>query len=58
MRDEVTVTCPWCWEPVGLVVDPAISGRMTLDCEVCCRPWDVEVRWSGPEPEVSVEQQQ
>lgn len=41
----VEATCPYCGEPVDLVVDP--SGGATQeyieDCPVCCRPWQVHV---------------
>ena len=41
--------CPWCGEAVTLVLDPggASVQRYVEDCPVCCRPWEVEVRW-GP----------
>jgi hypothetical protein len=41
------VHCPYCGEAVELLLDPA-GGDMqeyVEDCEVCCRPWRVEVTY-------------
>jgi prolyl-tRNA synthetase len=55
LEDEVTVTCPHCFERQLLVVDPETSGVMVQDCDVCCRPWAVEVsRTSDGELEVTI----
>jgi len=44
-----TVGCPYCGEQVQIALDPGggPAQRYVEDCEVCCRPWDVEVRWDG-----------
>ena len=45
MLDEVTVTCPACWEEIVLEVDvSAGSAEYSEDCSVCCRPMAVRVR--------------
>jgi hypothetical protein len=41
--DSATVTCPYCFEPVELYVDPETEGTFVQDCDVCCRPWSVSV---------------
>jgi transposase-like protein len=41
------VYCPYCGEVNFLALDPG-SGpeqRYTEDCQVCCRPWQVRVRY-------------
>jgi prolyl-tRNA synthetase len=43
MDDTVEVSCPWCGEQQELWVDPATTGQMVQDCDVCCRPWQVHV---------------
>jgi hypothetical protein len=43
LDDEVDVVCPYCSARQLLVVDPATSGAMVHDCDVCCRPWTVHV---------------
>ena len=50
------VSCPYCSETVTISVDPG-SGSVqdyVEDCEVCCNPWQVRVRFIGGTPEVSV----
>ena len=43
----VDIQCPVCAETVELVVDPG-GGEVqeyVEDCEVCCRPWALRVRF-------------
>ncbi len=44
---ETEVTCPYCGETVTIVLDPASGPDQDYveDCEVCCRPWQVTVRY-------------
>lgn len=46
--EEAEVHCPWCGEPVDITLDPWGGAEQSYveDCEVCCRPWAVTVRWS------------
>lgn len=43
------VTCPYCGATVELTLDPAGGSmqRYVEDCEVCCRPWQLTVRWDA-----------
>lgn len=44
---EATVECPYCGESIELTLDPG-SGPVqdyVEDCEVCCQPWQVSVRY-------------
>lgn len=46
MLEEVTVTCPACWETIQLDIDLS-AGEVqdyTEDCPVCCRPMAVHVQ--------------
>ena len=45
MLDDAShrVQCPWCFEVLEIWIDPMSRGRMSRDCEVCCRPWTVFV---------------
>lgn len=46
---DAVVTCPYCGEPVEISLDPS-GGRVqeyVEDCEVCCNPWRVRVRYDG-----------
>jgi len=48
----VEIQCPWCGEVSGLNVDltavATISGDLTFieDCQVCCRPMELEFELS------------
>lgn len=41
------VTCPYCGEVVEIVLDPGGGAHQEYveDCEVCCRPWQVQVHY-------------
>ncbi len=50
--------CPYCAEPVELALDPGCGAvqRYIEDCPVCCRPWEVTVRYGeSGEAEVGLE---
>lgn len=52
---EVSTQCPTCFEWVEIFVDQGDRGRMVQDCDVCCRPMDVLVRWTDDgEPQLEV----
>lgn len=42
-----SVVCPYCGADVLIAVDPGggAEQRYVEDCEVCCRPWSLTVRW-------------
>lgn len=46
---DAMVVCPHCGETVEIALDPGGGGVQTYveDCEVCCRPWRVSVRYLG-----------
>lgn len=46
MLEEVTVSCPACWEQIVLDVDLSAGEEQVYneDCVVCCRPMTVRVR--------------
>lgn len=43
MDDTATVSCPYCFELVEVYVDPGSEGELIRDCDVCCRPWALQV---------------
>jgi transposase-like protein len=45
--EEGEVTCPYCGEPNVVGLDPGGGGEQEYveDCQVCCRPWVVHVRF-------------
>lgn len=37
--DEYEVDCPWCGEPITLVLDLSVTPASCVeDCSVCCQP--------------------
>jgi hypothetical protein len=46
MLEAAQVTCPYCGESVEISVDLSAGRRQNYieDCQVCCRPWQVQVR--------------
>lgn len=39
MIQTETITCPYCWQPIEIVLDLSVeSQRQVEDCSVCCRP--------------------
>lgn len=47
MQDALAIECPHCGETFPLALDASEgSAEFTVDCEVCCRPMTVTVRFS------------
>lgn len=39
MIQAETITCPYCWQPIEIVLDLSVeTQRQVEDCSVCCRP--------------------
>jgi hypothetical protein len=48
MLDAVVRHCPYCGEPIELLVEPGPDGQHYIeDCQVCCRPIQVHVAGGG-----------
>ncbi len=49
LDDVAHVSCPYCGEASELSVDPGGGALQEYveDCEVCCQPWLVRVRFDG-----------
>jgi hypothetical protein len=44
MEVAQAIQCPFCGQRFDLVIDTSVAEqRLTTDCEVCCRPFDVQV---------------
>ena len=59
--DEADVLCPYCGETVTIRLDPAGGAVQDYveDCEVCCQPWQVLVRFDrSSHATVSIERAQ
>ncbi len=52
--EEMTVHCPYCGEPITVLVDSSVSSQQYIeDCQVCCRPIEFDVT-VGMDGEVSL----
>lgn len=54
VQQAVSVQCPFCFESISVMLDAASGSEQSFiyDCEVCCRPIELEVRQRGGEFEV------
>ncbi len=50
------VSCPYCGEFVTIAVDAGGGSfqQYVEDCQVCCNPWQVSVRFTGGAAAVEV----
>lgn len=47
-RTPIEITCPWCWETIEILVEPALAAQdYSEDCAVCCRPIRIRVESAG-----------
>jgi transposase-like protein len=58
MEDVVEIYCPYCGQPNEIYIDYSAGPRQTYyeDCQICCRPWQVDIRIQNNFPEVHVKQ--
>lgn len=50
LRTE-TITCPYCWEAIEIVLDLSVDEqRQVEDCSVCCRP--IVIRYAAEDGEL------
>ncbi|MEM7085143.1 MAG: CPXCG motif-containing cysteine-rich protein [Bacteroidota bacterium] len=41
--------CPYCWEQISMLLDPSVHSKYIEDCEVCCRPIEVQALFEDQE---------
>jgi transcription elongation factor Elf1 len=42
MEEFATIQCPFCGQSFATPIDTSVaSQRFTMDCEICCRPFEV-----------------
>ena len=42
---ELPLGCPYCGETITVLVDPSQPSQQYIeDCQVCCRPIEIDVR--------------
>lgn len=55
MLPTVSVDCPYCGEPIELLIDDSAGDQRYIeDCQVCCRPIVVVATVEEGEAHVSV----
>jgi hypothetical protein len=43
-------SCPYCWENISMLLDNSVSKQSYIeDCEVCCNPIEVSVKFLNSE---------
>ncbi|HET6632525.1 MAG TPA: CPXCG motif-containing cysteine-rich protein [Rhodanobacteraceae bacterium] len=59
MSEFVSAHCPYCGEPIELLVDTSVPAQDYVeDCQVCCRPIAVAVTTDeAGRPQVSLRSQ-
>ena len=39
---EQTISCPYCAEPMGIVIDLSAGAQSYVeDCQICCQPMEI-----------------
>ena len=55
MLEEVALHCPYCGEPITVLVDTSEPAQEYIeDCEVCCRPMVLTTCFDGRRGDVEV----
>nr|WP_279537213.1 CPXCG motif-containing cysteine-rich protein [Aestuariicella hydrocarbonica] len=50
MIETRTMQCPYCGEPIELIIDRSVpQQRYIEDCQVCCRPITVDIDLDTPD---------
>jgi len=45
MLTPIDISCPYCGEPIEIVVDASAGGQRYIeDCQVCCRPITLSIQ--------------
>lgn len=55
--ESVFIQCPFCFETFEFLIDSGggESQELITDCEVCCHPIDLVVRWDEDEQKYSAQ---
>jgi len=48
--EEHEFQCPYCWETISMLLDTSQTEQEYIeDCEVCCNPIQITVKFTGQE---------
>lgn len=55
MEEELFFTCPYCWQSISMIFDITQPVQDYIeDCEVCCRPIQINLTPSAEEPNLEI----
>jgi hypothetical protein len=55
MPETIDASCPYCGEPIELMVDASAGSSSYIeDCQLCCRPMQVDVEVDGGQVSIRV----
>lgn len=59
MLEPVLIHCPYCGEPIEILVDASVGGESYVeDCQVCCRPMMLNITLDeGDRPSVRADRE-
>ncbi|MBD0832829.1 CPXCG motif-containing cysteine-rich protein [Aestuariibaculum sediminum] len=44
--EEHFFTCPYCWERISMLLDNSVNSQQYIeDCEVCCQPIQIKLKF-------------
>ncbi|HXV27628.1 MAG TPA: CPXCG motif-containing cysteine-rich protein [bacterium] len=51
IEEDYSFLCPYCGTPLSARLDPSAGKHQKFiqDCEICCRPIQIEARFEGGE---------
>ncbi|HEV8130872.1 MAG TPA: CPXCG motif-containing cysteine-rich protein [Acidobacteriota bacterium] len=56
MQQTAEIECPYCGESLEIVIDPSVASQTYIeDCQICCKPIQIRVRFEEGEPQVDAE---
>ena len=42
--------CPYCWDEISMLLDSSVTSQTYIeDCEVCCNPIEMNVKFKNSE---------
>lgn len=55
MLTPYAIDCPYCGEPIDLLIDASVPSQSYIeDCQVCCRPINLSVEVDEDDPQDGV----
>ena len=56
MQENAEIDCPYCGEPMEIALDPSVTAQTYIeDCQICCQPIQIRVRFVDGEAQISAD---